>query len=121
MFIVFGWGHTKTHNYGEINRSHCSRCNSETAWELNRTSEWFTLFFLPVFPYLRKNYVSCSVCGNTVEINTSTAREVITSLDTGTTHTPELFEDPEMAGKTEIQKNYIRHMREVSQERYSKK
>src|SRR5699024_11803132 len=57
MFFIFGFGHQKRKNYGTTGQINCPNCNNEVAWKLEKVSHWFTLFFLPVFPY-KTNYVA---------------------------------------------------------------
>ena len=60
--IIFGWGHQTTKNFGPTFKNHCSHCNNEEYWILNRIMTWFTLFFIPVFPYSIKYFLSCPIC-----------------------------------------------------------
>lgn len=60
--IIFGWGHQMIKNFGPTFRQHCSHCNNDEYWVLMRTMTWFTLFFIPVFPYLKKYFLTCPVC-----------------------------------------------------------
>lgn len=60
--IIFGWGHTMVRNFGPAFRQHCNHCNNEEYWVLTRIMTWFTLFFIPVFPYSIKYFLSCPIC-----------------------------------------------------------
>ncbi len=60
--IIFGWGHQTTKNFGPTFKNHCSHCNNEEYWVLTRIMTWFTLFFIPVFPYSIKYFLSCPIC-----------------------------------------------------------
>ena len=60
--IIFGWGHQTTKNFGPTFKNHCSHCNNEEYWVLTRFMTWFTLFFIPVFPYSIKYFLSCPIC-----------------------------------------------------------
>ncbi|GAC85792.1 hypothetical protein GP2_042_00180 [Gordonia paraffinivorans NBRC 108238] len=43
----------------------CMYCRVEAAQRLFRSTTWFTLFFLPIFPFGHGTYrMSCSYCGN---------------------------------------------------------
>lgn len=64
MFFIFGFGHQKRKGYGTTGQINCPNCNNKVAWKLEKVSHWFTLFFLPVFPY-KTNYVAyCPICHN---------------------------------------------------------
>ena len=69
--IVFGWGKTTTKNFGETLPTHCSICNNDVYYFHIRQKEWFTLFFIPIFPYEVNHYLLCPVCekGYTLEKN----------------------------------------------------
>ncbi len=67
--IIFGWGHTKEKDYGETYPLKCSRCNNATYWRLFKVSEWFELFFIPVFPYKSNHYLLCPVCNDGLKLD----------------------------------------------------
>lgn len=60
--IIFGWGHQMIKNFGPTFRHHCNHCNNDEYWVLTRIMTWFTLFFIPVFPYEIKYFLSCPIC-----------------------------------------------------------
>lgn len=60
--IIFGWGYQTIKNFGPAFRQLCSHCNNEEYWNLTRTMTWFTLFFIPIFPYSIKYFLSCPIC-----------------------------------------------------------
>ncbi|MDI9903165.1 zinc-ribbon domain-containing protein [Rhodococcus sp. IEGM 1409] len=42
----------------------CSFCRTTAAQRLNRRRTWFTLFFLPIFPFGRgQDFMACANCG----------------------------------------------------------
>ena len=60
--IIFGWGHQSTKNIGPTLENSCSHCNNKEYWILNKITTWFTLFFIPIFPYSIKHFLSCPIC-----------------------------------------------------------
>ena len=60
--IIFGWGHQMIKQIGVVFKNHCSHCNNEEYWILTRIMTWFTLFFIPIFPYSIKYFLSCPIC-----------------------------------------------------------
>jgi len=60
--IIFGWGHQTIKNLGPTFRQHCSHCNNGEYWVLTKITTWFTLFFIPIFPYSIKYFLSCPIC-----------------------------------------------------------
>lgn len=60
--IIFGWGHKMIKNFGPTFRHHCDNCNNDEYWVLTRIMTWFTLFFIPIFPYKIKYFLACPIC-----------------------------------------------------------
>lgn len=60
--LIFGWGHAKTKHYGPVQKQQCQNCFNEDYWSLYKQSTWFTLFFIPVFPYKSEYYFLCPIC-----------------------------------------------------------
>ena len=40
----------------------CANCNHVNYFCVTRESTWFTLFFIPIFPYKIHHIVACPVC-----------------------------------------------------------
>ena len=68
MLIVFGWGHQKTKILGSVLPRECENCHNCDAWVLVDVSNWFSLFFLPIFPYQVRHLLVCPVCGSGIEL-----------------------------------------------------
>ncbi|MGD9365098.1 MAG: zinc-ribbon domain-containing protein [Desulfobacteraceae bacterium] len=66
--IIFGWGRVTNKNYGPTIATNCPNCNNDTWLQLYRCRTWFTLFFIPVFPYSKKHLLLCDVCSQGVEL-----------------------------------------------------
>ena len=49
-------------NFGPTFKQHCNHCGNDDYWVLTRIMTWFTLFFVPIFPYSIKYFLSCPVC-----------------------------------------------------------
>jgi zinc-ribbon family len=64
--IIFGWRtRWKPVAHG---RFHCARCGTDRNGAVRNARRWFTLFFIPVFPYRDLgSYVSCSFCHTTYD------------------------------------------------------
>jgi hypothetical protein len=61
-FIIFGWGYTTTKNYGSTIPIKCTNCNNEVYYQFIKRTEWFTLFFIPIFPLKINDYLLCPIC-----------------------------------------------------------
>lgn len=71
MFVIFGWGFATTHVFGAVLPVDCPNCHNEEFWVLKRVRRWFTLFFVPVFPYESTHAVMCPICGVGSEVSGS--------------------------------------------------
>jgi hypothetical protein len=67
--ILFGWGHQRHKLIGPTHARKCENCNNERIWTMHKLSTWFTLFFIPVFPYSSKRLLTCPVCGQGFELS----------------------------------------------------
>ena len=63
MLIIFGWGFTTTKVLGAVFPLLCPNCHNEQFWVLKRIRRWFTLFFIPTFPYESTHALMCPICG----------------------------------------------------------
>ena len=46
----------------------CPRCRNSIMFQLREISRWFSLFFIPIFPYSKKHYMMCPVCSFGIEL-----------------------------------------------------
>ncbi len=60
--VIFGWGRQTIRQIGVLFKQLCNHCHNEEYWILTKITTWFTLFFIPVFPYSVKYFLSCPVC-----------------------------------------------------------
>ena len=63
MFVIFGLA-PRTQRI-ESGRFHCPYEDQESSYRLFRESEWFSLFFIPVFKVREAgHFVECLSCGS---------------------------------------------------------
>lgn len=109
MFIIFGWL-KETKEVGTACASHCYRCQREKTWEHWKVTEWVTFFAIKTIPFLSKSHVVCSGCREPIALNAKQARSL------GNAGNPrqliEFIEEHQLAGKSEVQRNYLRSQRE---------
>lgn len=138
MFIIFGWGRQTLKSFGPVLKYRCDHCHNEKHWMLYCKRTWFTLFFIPVIPYSTEYLMLCPVCNYGVKLekskfeeykaiaqcNTDLINKVITQQEHAVrmddllrTKANSNADDIEWAGKTETQKNYLRQLREIEEER----
>lgn len=112
--IIFGWGYRRTKSIGPVKESHCGRCNNSVSLELVKLSTWFTLFFIPVFPYENRKLLVCPICGAYEEISKEEFDELETLKRQGLL---EIKVNNSGRLKTETQLNYIKEMQEFEEEK----
>jgi transcription elongation factor Elf1 len=69
MIFIFGVGYTKTYNYRAEKEFECPRCGNNVFLNLTKITKWFTMFFIPVFPYETKYIISCPDCKYEVSVD----------------------------------------------------
>jgi len=67
--LIFGWGHQKVKDLGPVTKHNCEHCGNEELWTLHHISKWFTLFFIPIFPYDNKYILACPICTSGFEVD----------------------------------------------------
>ena len=67
MFFLFGFG-TKEQHLGPGNTRTCPRCNNTSQWARIRQFSQFTLFFIPVARWKRRQLEVCGICCAAVEV-----------------------------------------------------
>ena len=76
FMIIFGWGFQTIKNFGPAFKNLCNHCNNEQYWVLTRIMTWFTLFFIPIFPYEITYRLSCPVCKYGLTLNQKQVSEI---------------------------------------------
>lgn len=54
----------------------CTNCSNPTPFNLVRVARWFTLFWIPIFPYSFKYYHFCPVCNQGVQLTKQQAKDM---------------------------------------------
>jgi len=68
MFLLFGWGKKTVKNYGDLFPMKCPQCNNTVYYKLIKLTTWFSVFFIPIIPYEKKNLLMCGVCNNSTQL-----------------------------------------------------
>jgi hypothetical protein len=66
VFLLFGFG-TKQKHLGPGRTRTCPRCGNTTQWERVRQFRQFSVFFIPIARWGRRQFETCPVCGAAVE------------------------------------------------------
>ena len=57
------WGtRTMKKILGLTNAFQCYNCNNAGQFHIVRLARWFTLFWIPIFPFSMKYFIACPVC-----------------------------------------------------------
>ncbi|SNS02293.1 zinc-ribbon domain-containing protein [Blastococcus mobilis] len=67
MFFLFGFG-TKEQDLGPGKVRTCPNCGNTTPWARVRTVKQFTVFFIPIARWGRRQIEICGICGAAVEV-----------------------------------------------------
>jgi hypothetical protein len=60
--MVYGWGRQTIEDQGGVLSGKCTRCGNLVEWRLVNRLVWFTLFFIPLFPYSNQYWLICPIC-----------------------------------------------------------
>jgi len=67
FFIVWGTRRRKkTLGFADVHK--CSNCNNAKAFLVINVKEWFTLFWIPIFPVSSQYFLMCPICGYGAQI-----------------------------------------------------
>jgi hypothetical protein len=66
VFLLFGYG-TKQQPLGLGQTRACPHCHNTTQWERMRQFKQFTVFFIPIARWQRRQFEVCGICGTAVE------------------------------------------------------
>lgn len=107
MFFIFGFGKRTVKLLGETNTIHCTNCSNVRKWNCKKITIWFTLFFIPVFPYRVDYIIECPICHGVMRTDKNGIEEYIDGDSEETRNNSNL---------TEVQRNYLEEMRRIKEE-----
>jgi len=67
VIFFFGLG-TKQQHLGPGDTRTCPRCHNTTQWTRMREFKQFTVFFVPVARWKRRQLETCGICGAAIEV-----------------------------------------------------
>lgn len=111
MFIIFGTRRKVKKSHGRT-IYHCNHCNNNAYWDIVEVVEWFTLFFIPIFPVQRDYYLMCPICSHGAKISSQEYKRLMTMPQEN--YFPNQGQ-VDYYGKNEVQKNYLEQMRQAQQ------
>lgn len=67
MFVIFGFGkRQRTQGPGALRDG--PRCHNTTRWNRMREFSQFTLFFIPIARWNRREFETCGICTAAIEV-----------------------------------------------------
>jgi hypothetical protein len=54
----------------------CAQCHRACSQVVAKVQRWFTLFFIPIFPFSTKYYTVCSMCSGATKIDRARAEHL---------------------------------------------
>lgn len=101
MFVIFGWNHQIVKNSGPVLPQVCPNCKNDEYWHLLKISTWFTLFFIPVFPYENNRLIMCPICKEGLKIDSETFTVYKSIAEINTDFTENRITESERTSKLE--------------------
>jgi len=80
MFFLFGLGKQTVKKLGKTREQVCERCHKPSQRVLVKVVDWFTLFFVPIFPYLTRYALICPLCDDAREVSRDEAGDLLKDL-----------------------------------------
>ena len=77
--IVYGWRGSNLKN-GQIPNVKCPKCDETCSMNYASFGKYTHIYFIPLFPYQKKNFVECEFCKCTFDKKSFTT-EMVTKLD----------------------------------------
>ena len=66
--IIFGYRAGKRKDFGEALPIRCPQCNNATFYRYMSVTSWFSLFFIPIIPIKRRDYLVCPICSRAIGV-----------------------------------------------------
>lgn len=109
--LIFGFGKREYKVLGDTAPRKCEHCSHERPFKYVEEKRWFSLFFIPLFPYKKRNVVVCQVCGAGVEDKEGIPYKEVNNQEQKLNKESALKTIKEKFDRGEISKNeYIRMM-----------
>ena len=78
MFIVWGSRTTKK-LLGNAKVYNCGHCNNANPFQVICVKNWFTLFWIPIFPTSVNYFIMCPICGDGFKLKKEQAMAEVVS------------------------------------------
>lgn len=75
--IIWGFGRRTVKRHGAAVSQRCPNCGNSGWFQLMTVRRWFTLFFIPIVPYSRRDLLICPVCSRGVELDKTRRQQAL--------------------------------------------
>lgn len=69
MLVLFGFGRETSRDHGATVPVICPNCHNAVHLHLVEVKKWFSLFFIPLFPYEWTYWLKCPTCSRGIELD----------------------------------------------------
>jgi Short C-terminal domain len=69
MVVIFGFGHDKSEDLGEVALTVCPNCHNQVFLHHVRSRKSVRLYFVPVVPYGTDDYLVCPICSRGLQLS----------------------------------------------------
>ena len=69
MVVIFGFGHDKSEDLGEVALTACPNCHNQVFLHHVRSRKSVRLYFVPVVPYGTDDYLVCPICSRGIQLS----------------------------------------------------
>lgn len=83
--IIFGYKTFKRKKGLTKETVHCEKCGVDSKWKLLNLWNWFTLFFVPIFPFYKKTVLVCSSCECGIKVNKKNKENIMKQIEDNAT------------------------------------
>ena len=81
MFLFFGINKQTMKKLGRIPEQVCSHCQKPSRRVLIKVIDWFTVFFIPLFPFMTRYALVCPLCDDTHEVGGEEMEELLKNVE----------------------------------------
>lgn len=80
MFLLFGMGKQTVKRLGKTSARTCGHCHKRVELILVKVVDWFTVFFIPIIPYMTRYALICPLCEGAREVDRDELNDISREL-----------------------------------------
>jgi hypothetical protein len=105
MIIIFGWVKETKPVRPTLIHNYCYHCQKRASWDLWRETEWVSFFAIKTVPFLWKNFLVCSGCGDVFHLDWR--RYLALSSPQGQAEMATSLKERQLSAKNEVQRKFL--------------